>query len=247
MPRMNAIADPLATLWERTQAKFARAVAAVGDAGRIAAIGLMSPELRCNIIRWLRPLENIVRKLLLAEAARLAAAPPDKTLAHVVTVPIHIQPEGEASTRAAAARAPRTAPQFDRTRPETWRAHFSFALPRDTHAVPERWAPRIRALWGPPPAPPPPLPPALGASRERDPALRLASRFEALRRVLHNPAPHARRLAELLRRLTRRFPEIVHRYALAACGSDRDTADPRLRVDIFTELFGQKLAFGDSS
>ncbi len=77
--------------------------------------------------------------------------------------------------------------------------------------------------------------------------MRLALRFEAVRRVLQDPAPHAHRLAQLLRRLSRRFPEIVQRYALAPCAPDRDEADPRLRVDLFTQVLGQKLSFGDTS
>ncbi len=63
MPRMNTIAEPLTALWERTRAKFARAVAAIGDAARIAAIGAMSSELRRDIGRWIHALESIVRKL----------------------------------------------------------------------------------------------------------------------------------------------------------------------------------------
>ena len=53
---------------------FARAVAAIGDAAAIARLKELSPALRRRIVAWLCPLENIVRKLLLAQAAELRRA-----------------------------------------------------------------------------------------------------------------------------------------------------------------------------
>jgi hypothetical protein len=114
--------------------------------------------------------------------------------------------------------------------------------------VPEARAPRIRALWGPspPPAPPPPTPIAR-APCERHTPLQLARRFEALRRVLADPRPYARRLADLMHRLVRRFPEVTLRFAArGARVSHFDRADPRLGVDCSAAALGVPLAFNSS-
>ena len=77
MPRMNAIAPPTLTaepLWIRARAMFARAVAAIGAPAAIAAITFIGKTLRRDIVAWLCPLEHVVRKLLLAEAAELHRA-----------------------------------------------------------------------------------------------------------------------------------------------------------------------------
>jgi hypothetical protein len=115
--------------------------------------------------------------------------------------------------------------------------------------VPEAQAPRIRALWGPDPAPPPAPPPrAPRAINPETSALRLALRFEAVRRVLADPLPHARRLAERLRHELRRFPELITRYALAhARTSFRDPADLRLGVDLWPSVFAAEPKLRDTS
>jgi hypothetical protein len=64
----SLIADPL---WRRARAMFARALAAIGDIAIIAALKTLAPDVRRQIVAWLAPLEHIVRKLLLAEAAAL--------------------------------------------------------------------------------------------------------------------------------------------------------------------------------
>lgn len=58
-------------LWTRARAMFARALAALGAISAIAARRTLTPEVRRQIVAWLAPLEHIVRKLLLAEAAPL--------------------------------------------------------------------------------------------------------------------------------------------------------------------------------
>jgi hypothetical protein len=78
--------------------------------------------------------------------------------------------------------------------------------------------------------------------------LLLARRFEALRRVLEDPMPYARRLARVLARAVRRFPEVALRFAIApsrAAGFDPD--DSRLGVEACACALGGVSAFCDTS
>ena len=66
--------------------------------------------------------------------------------------------------------------------------------------------------------------------------------------MLENPLPHAERLARLLTRAVRRFPEIVRRYFFAGARTgDYDPADPRLSIDALSAAFTAPEAFPDSS
>ena len=268
MLRMTDIAAPINTepLWTRARASFARAVAAIGDAAAIAMLTALPKKLRRQIIAWLCPLEHVVRKLLLAEAAELhrahreaaarAAAGP-----RLVLIPLkgmYMGPpraeNGTAALRAACAAEPRAPTstrrrQPDLSRPETWRARFSLALPRDPRLVPESRAPRIRPLWGPTPPPPPPPPERKPrVIREEDAPFRLARRFEALRRVLENPKPHAERLAHILARETRRWTQIAQRYWWRPCRTnDYDRDDPTLVRDALGVSLKGQYVFSDSS
>jgi|GEM_PF-1008701 len=252
---MTAIAAPsliAEPLWTRTRASFARAIAAVGAPVVIAAIQLLTRKLRHVIIERLCPLENIVRKLLLAEAAELrrAALAQAGRSPGVSVVELLQPPPASAQSAASSARA---ASRPDLSHPETWRVRFSFAAPRDRRRVPDSCAPRMRSLWGPSPPPPAPEPESRPRHRNNeDSPFRLARRFEALRRVLDNPLPHAERLARVLARAVRRFPEIVRRFVMAPArsnGWDRD--DPRLAVDAigagFNGCFTEPAPFPDSS
>ncbi len=250
---MTDIANPAETLWTRARAMFARAVAAIGDAASIARIATLTPQLRRGIIAWLCPLENIVRKLLLAEAARLHRAAIAQTRGpRLVYVPLR-SPGWTAGLQARNATVEQTcAPEGARSNLETARsytldnARFSFSLPRDPHAIPDSRAPRIRSLWGAPP--PPPATPTQRSYDESKSPLRLARRFAALRRVLDDPRPHAERLARLLARAVRRFPEIVRRYAFApARTNDYDPDDPRLAIEAIAQAFAAPNAFSNSS
>lgn len=238
----TAASDPAtAPLWARTRAMFARATAAVGSAAAIAALEALPPKLRLVIVRWLYPLENIVRKLLLAEAGALQRAPkPRDKGPRVVTIALGSPPQqARAATRTQAHRS------CDLTAPETWRADFSFALPHNPQLVPESQAPRIRNPWAPLP---PPLPPrALRIVRPEFASFRLARRFEALRRVLHNPLPYAARLARLMKEAIRRLNNAVLRYIMRPTRTNwRDPNDWHLCVDAISAAFTAETAFNSS-
>jgi hypothetical protein len=255
MPRMTAIAEPnTEPFWARARAMFARAVAAIGAPAAIALLTSLPADLRRQIIAWLCPLEHVVRKLLLAEAAELHRAARECAKRGVRTEIVSLSsPSWSARPlprtflqplKECAAGAARSNP--DMSRPETWAARFSFALPRDPHLVSNAHAPRIRALWGATPPDPPPRPPRL--ITEEDAPFRLARRFEALRRVIENPQPHAERLARLIARAVRRFPGIARRYLFApARTNDYDSADARLGIDVMGQAFDAPDAFSDSS
>ncbi len=222
---MTAITAPLATepLWARVRATFARACAATGGAACIAAHITLSQRLRASIVGWIGLLEHLLRKLLYAEAARVRC--------DLASRPLARRPHCAGAARDDKAREP--APSRTRETPERWPARFSFAPPRDPRATPQARAPQIRALWGATPAPspsPPPQPPSRAVG-EHDKPFRLARRFEALRRVLDDPAPYIMRLAQLMARLSLRFPEAARRLAFAPARVNFfDAADPTLGV-----------------
>jgi hypothetical protein len=281
MPRMNAIAPPTLTaepLWIRARAMFARAVAAIGAPAAVAAITALGKTLRRDIVAWLCPLEHIVRKLLLAEAAELRRA----ELARIARAPriervplrgmaVHWQrgsarPPAAQSTHARVvgddAPPEATCSKLNRACPETWRASFSFALPRNPHLVRNSRAPRVLDPWGEYPPPKKSDTHASAASSElstssntrvchsfsEDSPFRLARRFEALRRVLDDPLPHAQRLARMLAREVRRFRQVVQRYVMAPCRSnDYDRQDPRLGIDAMGAAFDAPQAFPPDS
>lgn len=239
---MHAIAPsaPLAAapLWARVRAAFARAVAAIGAPAAIAALGLLSRALRRSIANRIALLEHIVRKLLLAEAGRLEVHPSSfRTRESAIRNP------GASSRLLAAARSAK----LDLARSETWPARFALAPPRDPRAVPEANAPRIRALWDAP-TNTQTQPSTKRAPRAESDAFRLARRLEALRRVLDDPQPHAARLAHLLLRLRRRYPEVALRFAMATARTSAfDADDPGLGVEAIAIGFTGANAFSDSS
>lgn len=209
---------------------FARARAAIGEPQAIAARTALTRETKRDIAGWLARLESIVRKLLLALAAGLVQE--QRASARRGPQLVFVQPHRAATlTQTKAAHESARQRDFDRAQPETWSARFALAPPRDPRAVPESQAPRIRPLWGPAlPAPAAPKPRA--AKNASEPALRFALRLEALRRVLADPIPHAKRLARIFSRLSRRYPDAAARFAIApARPCLGDLEDPRLIVD----------------
>jgi hypothetical protein len=244
---MQIIADPATqdALWKRACALSERAIAAIGEPVAIAARTNLSRKTRHEIAGWLALLESIVRKLLLALAAPFLneARSPGNVGARGLRP--RIAPAAQACALDARPQAAR--PQPELWAPQTWSARFALAPPRDPRAVPERLAPRIRALWGPtPPAPPPPS--RSGARHVTEPAVRFAFRLEALKRVLQEPLPYARRLARALARLVRRYPGAAHRYAVAPARPHVfDERDPRLIIDVLAIAMAAAHVFANTS
>lgn len=210
----------LPALWRRLRAMFDRAAIVIGAPQTLARLTTLTRQRRHEIAGWIARLECIARKLIFAEAATLA--PPAAPALRRVTQTSPTKPP--------------CAPAPDLTQPHTWAARFKLAPPRDPLAVAAAHAPRIRALWGPT-SPPACAPPA--ATQAAPAPLRFAFRLEALRRVLDDPAPYARRLARVLCRLTRRFPQAAARYALVTARPHAtDPLDPRLIVEAIAAAIG---------
>ncbi|MFT3727453.1 MAG: hypothetical protein QM759_06505 [Terricaulis sp.] len=187
---MNATAapanhDPLAHLWATARALLAQMITMFGAPNALIAHARLERTLRRALMPYVRSLEELVRKLLLAEAAEQipsTAPPPRRPLVLAPFTRIHAAEE-----------------IADRSPPH---ARFNLTLPRDERMAPESRAPRIRALWGettPPKAPRQP-PPFARAPPRTD---RLALRFSALRNVIEKPAAYIRRLALRLACLAR--------------------------------------------
>jgi hypothetical protein len=257
MLRMTSIPFTAEPLWTRARAMFTRAVAAIGDASSIAVLKALPRMLRRQIVAWLYPLESIVRRLLIAEAAALHRADGRRTRRSSIQT-VQVRSLGLAQswtaglqTRTNSVVAGKCASEdarskIDRARPESWRASFSFALPRNPHFVPNSRAPRIRALWGPTPPEPPPRAPRI--LKPGDAPFLLARRFEALRRVLADPRPYAERLARILAREVRRYSAVVRRAVLAGPRTDDfDPSDPGLSLDALGAAFDAPEAFKDTS
>lgn len=116
LPRMTAIFPTPEPLWPRVRASFARAIAAVGDVASIVTGPALSRHAHRRLLGWIRLLEHVVRKLLLAEAAEI----------HRVAGP---RSQQRLAQRTRAARSASRA-SIDMSCPQTWPARFSFSLPR---------------------------------------------------------------------------------------------------------------------
>lgn len=229
---LTLIADDL---WRRVRAVFARAQNAIGAPAAIAALRDLGESARRDIVARLAPLEAMVRKLLLVEATRFAA---DARIRVDVGAQRGAAPARQTSPH-------RRAQALDLAQPDTWPAQFSLAIPSDPRSVADHRAPRIRALWEDT-RPRSASEHGFPDTRIRHPqsAFRLARRLEALRRVLDNPIPAARRLAHVLMRAIRRFPEIVRRYALApATTGGYDPEDPRLAIECISRACDAEAPF----
>jgi len=234
---MQLADETLSQLWIRARASFARIIAAHGAPAVVAALIGLAHTQRREIGAWLTSLESSIRKLLFAEASRLPIEPHHNS-PH--------KPPPPAQTRASNSTSPRP---FDASRPESWPARFTFAPPRDPRAVPEAQAPRIRALWGDTHAPQAAeaITPRPGMRVCHPTTKHLACRFEAIRRVLADPMPYARRLARIFHRLRRRFPEAPRRFAISAPRAYvYDPEDSRLRPDAMSVAIEGLYAFDSS-
>lgn len=234
---------PSAQLWERLRALFVRVISAIGAPAIIAALTL-APGMRTGIARQLALVEILARKLLLAEAAALSAQPPQRgprlTEALLASSGLYTLPPKRRRTRVRS-----NARARDLSDPETWSARFALAIPRDARVIQDRYAPRIRALWGDTRSPPATEPPSRMQTSE---AFRLARRAEALRRMLHDPAPYVSRLARARRIGVARSRDVITRYALRAPRRFvGDHYDPRLTLDIFSAAVRAHAILTDTS
>ncbi|MEQ1820107.1 MAG: hypothetical protein ABL871_16005, partial [Terricaulis sp.] len=197
----------------------------------IIATLTLAPRMRTGIVRQLALIEILARKLLLAEAATFAPPPqrgPRTIEAKLSASGLYTLPPTRRRTRAAA-----NARAIDLTNPETWPARFALAIPRDQRTVSDRHAPRIRALWADAPRPLP-APERAPLQRNSD-AFLIARRAEALRRMLHDPAPYVTRLSRAHRIGVARSRQVITRYALKAPRRFvGDRHDPLLTIHIFS-------------
>lgn len=161
-------------LWEAAEYLLRWLVALCGDACAVVARGRLSPKERREIAFWLRPVEALVRRLLVVEAARLAETlpPPRARTARPRKCRTVLQDPENSASWAVRFRAlerigsPGAAPAAC-TAPLACARSRRAGVKRDSFAARDPWP--------------------------------LAERIEAVARVLENPAPFARRLA---RRLT---------------------------------------------
>lgn len=226
-----------------------RARDAVGGAHTVAAFAALESARQRLILGWLALIETITRKLLFAEAASLvcaeraaAARGPRIELVPLKRNAIRLIDSPSPDEGAACSPGPINAVIRDHAAPESWRVSFALKPPLNRC----KNAPRIRALWGAAPARQ--TPPSRTECSETPAPLRLAMRFEALRRVLADPAPHIRRLARLLPRLCRHNAYAATRYASeAARPYHSDERDPRLIIDAMALALAAAHVFFDSS
>jgi len=231
----------IANLWQRLRSMMARASVVIGALPALAVLAALTRSRQREIASSIALLEAIVRKLIFVVAAEMRSAETagskhSRLPRLEIVTPLSpgwsagFQPalSVEVLTKAEGARS--NLPPFDPNQPETWRVRFKLAPPRDPMALPESRAPRIRALWGETLAPPPLAP---SQPRRLMPSpLRLALRFEALRRAIDDPQSYARRLARVMPRLCRRYERAAERYAIASARPYcRDEGDPRLILD----------------
>lgn len=201
LPRMHAatLSDPIADLWRAARALYERMRTALGAPEAIARRREIEPEALAAMRAWLRPLEALVRKLILIEAAALARRPEPPRPQQAKRPPlVHYGP----------------APQAPYPQPRERNARFRLWPRRKPHPA------RIRQLG------PPLLVRDIYRERFREAQAdrlnmvrfmrapepqRIAGRIAALERVLAKPLVAARRLARKLRTA----PRLVLRLAVA--------------------------------
>jgi hypothetical protein len=172
--------DPIAKLWQIARALVSAAIHAFGAPDEVART--LSRFARHALARRLRALETLAMKLLLVEAARVPPVPPASSR--------HANAKTIAARRTDIAGCKPVARPADPARPETWRVRFELRIPRahERAAQPRRPSARMAALRACAP----------DMARERAKAEKLARRLEALRRVVADPLPRARRLRRKL-------------------------------------------------
>jgi len=181
--------DPIADLWSAARNLFARMRAHIGEAQAIA-VRKLDRDTLAAMRAWLRPLEALVRRIVLIEAAALARTPlAPKRQSERRAQP----PQTKPHQRSYALRLwPRTPPP-----PARIRQLGPPLLVRDIYRERARAAQARRLNMVRFMRPPEPL--------------RIARRIEALARVLEKPTNAVRRLARKLRQL----PKLAIKLAAA--------------------------------
>ncbi|MEJ0061010.1 MAG: hypothetical protein WDM79_16160 [Terricaulis sp.] len=132
------------SLWRIAREMFSLMLLALGAPTAIASIPRLNRKNRRDILDWLEPLELLVRKLLLVEAAKLPREAERRTKPRALTLTLvqSLIRRKQAQKRRAF---------IDPHRPATWRAHFRLSIPADTRYRPPRDAstPRIRDIGQP--------------------------------------------------------------------------------------------------
>jgi hypothetical protein len=208
--------DPIADLWREAHAWLAAALRDFRGAAEIART--LVHEARAAIRRRLMLLESLVMKLLLIEAARLPPVPPaSSSPGRSRSGFASAKPGRQANSCTAAENQSKAAgwkPAIrleDPARPETWRVRFHLRNASDPQrkraAIPfhARCMARLRAAAHQEAA----------VARDQAKAIRLARRFESLRRVLADPRRAIKRLALRLRGLGNAARAVARCIALA--------------------------------
>jgi len=182
--------DPIADLWSAARALFERMRAHIGEAEAIAALRLDRDTLAA-MRAWLRPLEALVRRIVLIEAAALARTPlaPKRQSERHAQAPQAKPPRQRSYALRLWARTPPAPARIRQLGPPL--------LVRDIYRERARAAQARRLNMVRFMRPPEPL--------------RIARRIEALARVLEKPANAVRRLARKLRQL----PKLAIKLAAA--------------------------------
>jgi hypothetical protein len=213
MTTASLSSDPIADLWREARTWLADALRDFRGAAEIART--LAHDARAAIRRRLALIESLVMKLLLIEAAKhpfpdaRAARGPGPMTNHA----------GKLSTPATAPHRPMVMDpglgavrqsgngwKEDPARPETWRVRFHLRIPKRRRTPAKASMERLARLRAKPNA---------ETGRARAKAIRLARRFEALRRMLASPRRTVARLARALHALGRNARACARRIALA--------------------------------
>jgi hypothetical protein len=163
-----------ADLWFIARQMLTQLLCVAGAATAAALAGLTRRQ-RAEVLTWLPPLETLVRKLLLIEAAALT--------------PLVVAKRAGGERRAQTARAHQVA--FKLSPLASTKAHPArIRLLGAPTTLAELWLSQQRAVRVS----------RLNEAPRAAPNVRLANRIAALAAVIAKPLPHVRRLARLLRR-----------------------------------------------
>lgn len=221
------------TLWERARTLFDATVSTVGSAFALAYRQSFRRNERRELLIRLAPIEKLVRTLLVIEAITWLLMTPEglrmRRAARACTIPT-ARPQSSSRSPDAASIVPHTeavkeraradaASEFSAVDPPEWQCRFGilhwapdaldtrdWVRPREAAKAGVRARPWVCLLDDP--LPQRPAPPSINVEDDDDltgPALTLARRLEALRRVIETPEPSIRRLAARLASIPREY------------------------------------------